>query len=133
MIKSRSLCNNLVILMPATTVAWWHISRMPSSSCKTQGKVSTASDVLMHCEAYNSCIFSIGIAAVVGDTLLVHMHLQNLIMCDALLAARSLRDYVVLAGRNPFEGYIPEVPDGERMDFGSKLFIEYERQGLSCK
>ncbi len=106
---------------------------MPSSSCKTQGKVSTASDVLMHCEAYNSCIFSIGIAAVVGDTLLVHMHLQNLIMCDALLAARSLRDYVVLAGRNPFEGYIPEVPDGERMDFGSKLFIEYERQGLSCK
>ncbi|DBA78953.1 TPA: hypothetical protein ACH3X1_008826 [Trebouxia sp. C0004] len=35
-------------------------------------------------------------------------------------------------GRNPFEGYIPEVPDGERMDFGSKLFIEHERQGVKA-
>ena len=70
MIKSRSLCNNLVILMPATMVACWHTSKMPSSSCRTQGKVSIAS--VMHCEAYNSCIFSIGNAAVVGDTLLVH-------------------------------------------------------------
>jgi len=62
------------------------------------------------------------------------MHLQNkLIICDALLAAACLRYYIVLAGRNPFEGYIPEVPDGERMDFGSKLFVEHERQGLSLQ
>ena len=33
-------------------------------------------------------------------------------------------------GKNPFEGYIPEVPDGERMDFGSKNFVENERQGV---
>lgn len=56
-----------------------------------------------------------------------------LAMCNALLAATSLRDNTVRAGKNPFEGYIPEVPDGERMDFGSNLFIEHERQGLSCK
>ena len=54
-------------------------------------------------------------------------------MCDALLAATIWKDYIVLAGKNPFEGYIPEVPDGERMDFGSNLFIEHERQGLSCR
>ena len=32
-------------------------------------------------------------------------------------------------GKNPFEGYIPEVPDGERMDFGSDAFVEHERTG----
>ena len=33
-------------------------------------------------------------------------------------------------GKNPYDGYVPEVPDGERMDFGSDSFIEYERQGI---
>ena len=36
----------------------------------------------------------------------------------------------VFAGKNPFEGYIPEVPDGERMDFGSESFVDNERQGV---
>ena len=39
----------------------------------------------------------------------------------------------MLTGKNPFEGYIPEVPDGERMDYGSDSFIEHERQGLTTK
>ena len=37
--------------------------------------------------------------------------------------------YSASTGKNPFEGYIPEVPDGERMDFGSEKFVENELQG----
>ncbi|KAL3138028.1 hypothetical protein ABBQ38_005262 [Trebouxia sp. C0009 RCD-2024] len=35
-------------------------------------------------------------------------------------------------GKNPFEGYVPEVPNGERMDFGSASFVEHERQGVKA-
>ena len=34
-----------------------------------------------------------------------------------------------IPGTNPFEGYAPEVPDGEKLDFGSKAFQEFERHG----
>lgn len=40
-----------------------------------------------------------------------------------------LTECATLAGNNPFEGYVPEIPDGERMDYGSDPFIAYERQG----
>ena len=32
-------------------------------------------------------------------------------------------------GVNPFEGCVPSVPEGERLDFGSQAFREYERKG----
>ena len=32
-------------------------------------------------------------------------------------------------GLNPFEGCVPSVPDGERLDFGSDAFRAYERKG----
>lgn len=38
--------------------------------------------------------------------------------------------YACFTGKNPFEGYIPEVPDGERMDFGSESFVGNEREGV---
>ncbi|KAI5068323.1 hypothetical protein GOP47_0016668 [Adiantum capillus-veneris] len=34
------------------------------------------------------------------------------------------------AGRNPFAGYIPTVPDGEHLTFGEKNFLEYEEIGV---
>lgn len=38
-----------------------------------------------------------------------------------------------VSGRNPFEGYTPEIPDGEKMDFGSEAFFNNEQQGaLLC-
>lgn len=36
-----------------------------------------------------------------------------------------------MPGTNPFEGYTPEVPDGEKLDFGSERFQEFEQQGIS--
>ena len=34
------------------------------------------------------------------------------------------------AGSNPYEGYVPEVPEGVKLDFGSPQFIDYERIGV---
>jgi UDP-sugar pyrophosphorylase len=34
------------------------------------------------------------------------------------------------AGRNPFAGYTPKVPFGERLDFGSEEHMELEAEGL---
>ena len=34
-----------------------------------------------------------------------------------------------LAGRNSFEGYVPSVPDGEKLDFGSDRCCELEERG----
>ena len=52
---------------------------------------------------------------------------------DTALSAVYMKDVLTecatLAGNNPFEGYVPEIPDGERMDYGSDPFIAYERQG----
>lgn len=45
-------------------------------------------------------------------------------------AVNAHQTNVASTGKNPFEGYIPEVPDGERMDFGSESFVENERQGV---
>ncbi|KAK9828897.1 hypothetical protein WJX72_002655 [[Myrmecia] bisecta] len=36
------------------------------------------------------------------------------------------------AGRNPFEGYTPVVPDGEKLDYGSESFQEYEELGAEA-
>ena len=36
------------------------------------------------------------------------------------------------AGRNAFEGYVPSVPEGEKLDFGSKEFREFEDIGKSA-
>ena len=33
------------------------------------------------------------------------------------------------AGRNPFEGYVPEVPEGEKLDYGSAACNEFEDMG----
>lgn len=33
-------------------------------------------------------------------------------------------------GRNPFDGYTPKVPHGEKLDFGSDEFLGLEEQGL---
>ena len=33
------------------------------------------------------------------------------------------------AGKNAFEGYVPSVPEGEKLDFGSKEFREFEDIG----
>ncbi len=35
------------------------------------------------------------------------------------------------AGKNAFEGYVPSVPEGEKLDFGSKEFRELEEIGKS--
>ena len=35
----------------------------------------------------------------------------------------------VLTGRNPFEGYVPSVPHGEKLDFGSDRCNELEDKG----
>jgi hypothetical protein len=35
------------------------------------------------------------------------------------------------AGKNPFEGYAPEVPDGVRLDYGSDTFLELEEKGTA--
>ena len=35
------------------------------------------------------------------------------------------------AGKNAFEGYVPSVPEGEKLDFGSKEFREFEEIGGS--
>lgn len=34
------------------------------------------------------------------------------------------------AGKNPFEGFTPEVPDGKRLDYGSKEFSDLENIGI---
>lgn len=36
------------------------------------------------------------------------------------------------AGVNPFEGCTPEVPEGEKLDFGSPHFRELERAGIGA-
>ena len=36
------------------------------------------------------------------------------------------------AGVNPFEGCVPSVPEGERLDFGSQRFRELERAGVAA-
>lgn len=33
------------------------------------------------------------------------------------------------AGKNAFEGLVPTVPEGEKLDFGSKAFREFEQLG----
>lgn len=33
------------------------------------------------------------------------------------------------AGKNAFEGMVPTVPEGEKLDFGSKAFREFEQLG----
>ncbi len=33
---------------------------------------------------------------------------------------------------NPFEGCTPEVPEGEKLDFGSQHFRELERAGIAA-
>ena len=33
------------------------------------------------------------------------------------------------AGENAFEGYVPSVPEGEKLDFGSRDFREFEEIG----
>eukprot|EP00891_Asterochloris_glomerata_P001430 jgi/Astpho2/1430/e_gw1.00025.17.1_t len=35
-------------------------------------------------------------------------------------------------GSNPYEGYVPEVPEGVKLDFGSPQFIDYERIGVEA-
>ncbi len=35
-----------------------------------------------------------------------------------------------ISGRNPFEGYTPLVPHGERLDFASEEFMALEDAGL---
>lgn len=42
----------------------------------------------------------------------------------ALLAASK-------AGANPFDGFVPSVPDGETLSFGSSAFCDAERAGLA--
>lgn len=79
--------------------AWLLILQMPSSCCKTREKVA---HVVITCRVYE----------------LVCLHQA---ICASIAGAST--------GRNPFEGYVPEVPDGERMDFGSASFVENERQG----
>ncbi len=34
-----------------------------------------------------------------------------------------------MPGRNPFEGYVPSVPHGEKLDFGSDRCNELEEKG----
>lgn len=36
---------------------------------------------------------------------------------------------IICAGKNPFEGFTPEVPDGKRLDYGSKEFSDLENIG----
>ena len=43
-----------------------------------------------------------------------------------LLGRKSLHVY---AGNNAFEGYVPSVPEGEKLDFGSREFRELEEIG----
>ena len=35
------------------------------------------------------------------------------------------------AGKNTFEGFVPSVPEGERLDFGGAAFRDYERAGAA--
>lgn len=35
------------------------------------------------------------------------------------------------AGVNPFAGYTPSVPAGERLDFASERFLDLEQQGIT--
>lgn len=37
----------------------------------------------------------------------------------------------VVTGKNTFEGFVPSVPEGERLDFGGPAFCEYERAGAA--
>ncbi|CEL97994.1 unnamed protein product [Vitrella brassicaformis CCMP3155] len=34
------------------------------------------------------------------------------------------------AGVNPFEGYVPEIPEGEKLDVGSAEFADFEKLGM---
>ena len=34
------------------------------------------------------------------------------------------------AGMNPLEGFVPSVPDGERLDFGSAIYLAHEERGM---
>jgi UDP-sugar pyrophosphorylase len=34
------------------------------------------------------------------------------------------------AGKNPFDGYTPSVPTGERLTFGDKEFMKFEEAGV---
>ena len=36
---------------------------------------------------------------------------------------------MLAAGRNPFEGYVPEVPEGETLDYGSAACNDFEDMG----
>lgn len=40
--------------------------------------------------------------------------------------------YRPTAGVNPFEGCTPEVPEGEKLDFGSPHFRELEQAGIAA-
>lgn len=50
---------------------------------------------------------------------------QALLLISASLSADSCAP----AGKNAFEGYVPSVPKGEKLDFGSKQFREFEEIG----
>ena len=34
-------------------------------------------------------------------------------------------------GKNPFDGFVPAVPEGQRLDYGSTQFQEYENAGAT--
>ena len=34
-----------------------------------------------------------------------------------------------VAGENSFEGFTPEVPEGEKLDYASQAFEDYEQKG----
>lgn len=44
----------------------------------------------------------------------------------------NLNHCVAMPGTNPFQGYTPEIPDGEKLDFGSESFQDFEQQGIPC-
>ena len=54
-------------------------------------------------------------------------------MCTALHWYRCVGNQschrLVYAGENAFEGYVPSVPEGEKLDFGSREFREFEDIG----
>lgn len=58
--------------------------------------------------------------------------------CSAVIAYHCVRCLLsraanmLAAGKNAFDGYIPSVPEGERLDFGSSRFLDLEGQGLKA-
>ena len=40
-----------------------------------------------------------------------------------------MSNMAIFAGRNAFEGYVPSVPSGEKLDYGSDRSNELEEKG----